>query len=206
MTMIIVDRAFAAKLRAEREMADGNNYDEVWDGVYIVSPFPNNEHQEIATLLCFAFVSLVSIPGMGIVYDGVNVSDREEGWRLNYRVPDAGVFLRGNPAKDCGTHWCGGPDFAVEILSPHDMAREKLPFYAAIGVRELLIIGRDPWTLELYRLDAGELTLVAQSSLDQSEVITSAVLPLALRLVAGPDAERPRIEVTGTDGPEHWLV
>ena len=124
----------------------------------------------------------------------------------NYRVPDASVFLDGNPAKDCGTHWCGGPDFAVEILSPNDIALEKLPFYAMIGVRELLIIDRDPWSLELFRVDADghQLTAVGRSSLAHADLVVSTVLPLAFRLV--PGKKRPQIEVTRTDGAERWLA
>src|SRR5205807_1914287 len=103
--------------------------DEVWDGVYIVSPLPNVEHQRLAAQLWSVLDAVVEPTGMGIAINGVNVSDREEGWVHNYREPDIAIFLNDNPARDCGTHYVGGPDFVVEILSPHDLAREKRPFY-----------------------------------------------------------------------------
>jgi Uma2 family endonuclease len=64
-------------------------------------------------------------------------------------LPDVVVALAGGQAKDCGTHWCSGPDFVVEIRSPSEDPRDKLDFYAAVGTREVLVIDRDPWALEL---------------------------------------------------------
>jgi Uma2 family endonuclease len=202
MTVLITNPEIAARLRAEREGSEASQHDEVWDGVYIISLLPNIEHQGLASELCFVLRLVVGTAG--IVDNGVNVSDCDEGWEQNYREPDVAVVIEGSRAQDCGTHWCGGPDFVVEILSPNDLARKKLPFYAAIGVRELLIIDREPWAVELYRLQANELTLVGRSNLDAPELLTSAVLPLGFRLV--PGAKRPQIEVTRTDGAERWLV
>src|SRR5262249_46987083 len=90
----------------------------------------------------------------------------------------------------------GGPDFAVEIMSPHDRSREKFGFYAkvGVGVRELLLVDRRPWQLELYRRDQGRWDLVGQSGLDPTaNALRSLVLPLTYRLILGP--RWPRIEV-----------
>ncbi len=70
------------------------------------------------------------------------------------------MFLADNPAEDRGSHWYGGPDLAVEIVSRGDRSRQKLTFYAGVGVKELLILDREPWSLELYRLADGELQSV----------------------------------------------
>ena len=43
------------------------------------------------------------------------------------------------------------------IVSRDDHSREKISFYEKVGVRELLIIDRDPWQLELFRLASGRL-------------------------------------------------
>ena len=88
------------------------------------------------------------------VFAGCNVSDQPKRWKRNYRCPDVAVFLPGNPAEDRKTHWFGGPDFAVEIISRFDRSREKFGFYKSVGVRELLLVDRHPWALELYRADA----------------------------------------------------
>ena len=50
---------------------------------------------------------------------------------------------------DRGTHWQGAADFLVEIISPGERTHDKIPFYGSIGVVELLIVNRDPWTLKL---------------------------------------------------------
>ncbi|MCH7988662.1 MAG: Uma2 family endonuclease [Planctomycetes bacterium] len=102
------------------------------------------------------------------------------------------------------THWYGGPDFAVEIISPNDRAREKLEFYAKVNTRELLIVDRDPWALELYRLQDKKLVLAGKSTLDDAAVLSSEVVPLSWQLVAGD--KRPKIEVTHADGKQSWTV
>ena len=134
----------------------------------------------------------------------MNVSDREENWVQNYREPDLAVVLRSNPAKNCGTHLCGGPDLVVEILSPNDPTRQKRDFYAKVGVRELLIVDRDPWVLELYRLDSGRLDLCGTSNVDDQPPVSSKVLPLTFRLSSGE--ERPVIEVSRSDGGQTWRI
>jgi Uma2 family endonuclease len=204
MAVLVQDPIIARQLRAEREKTDGAKHDEVWDGVYVIWPLPDNQHRLIASRLWEAFDALLEHAGGGIVFCGCNVSDREEGWTYNFREPDVAVFLGGTRAKDCGTHWYGGPDLAVEIISPDDLAREKRSFYAKIGVRELLLVDRDPWALELYRLEGGELRPAGVSTLDRPETLTSAVLPLVFRLVPGQD--RPRVEVRTADGNQSWLA
>jgi Uma2 family endonuclease len=138
------------------------------------------------------------------IYPGVNVSDRREKWKQNYRCPDVVVYLPGTSADDCFSHYRGGPDLAIEILSPRDLARKKLGFYAGVGTRELLLIDRKPWALELYRLADGKLKLVGKIAADSSESITSEVLPISLRLLPGDP--RPTIELTQTTDARQWLI
>jgi len=204
MVMLVAEPHLEEQLRRERKESGADRFDEVWEGVYHVSPIPNIEHQMIVGRLCVIFQVVLDPGGLGTAFPGVNVSDREEGWNHNYRGPDVAVVLKGNRAKDCGTHWCGGPDFLVEIVSPDDRSREKLAFYSQIGVRELLIVDRDPWALELYRLEAGQLQLAGRSSLDSPVQLQSQVLPLNFRLVAGN--ARPVIEVECQDGRQAWRI
>jgi Uma2 family endonuclease len=103
------------------------------------------------------------------------------------------VFLKDGQAEDRQSHWVGPADFLVEIVSPEDRTREKLPFYSALGVRELLIVDRQPWALELYRRHEGALGLIAKAQPDDGQRLASDVVPLEFQLVAG-DA-RPRILV-----------
>ena len=92
----------------------------------------------------------------------------------------------------------------MEIISPHDRSRKKLDFYAKVGVKELLLVDRKPWALELYRLTDGELKLAGKSTLDDPQALTSQVLPISLRLLPGDP--RPTIEVTQTADARTWLA
>jgi Uma2 family endonuclease len=197
MALVVLDPSVERRLKAEREASGADRYDEVWEGVYMMAPFPNNEHQDVQGDLAVAIKIALGWGAPARVHPGANVSDREQGWEHNYRIPDVLVVLPGSKARDCGTHWCGGPDFAVEVASPGDRSRQKLDFYAQIGVRELLLIDRDPWRLELFRLEGGRLKPVAPP-------LASKVVPLSFRLI--PDQPRPRIEVTHHDGKQRWLV
>ena len=203
MAMLVLSNWLEEEIRADRVSRGIDVRDECWDGVYVVSPDPNNQHQSLVSRLTHAFEASIGDDGHGLVFPGANISDRDRDWLRNYRVPDVAVFLNDNPARNLDTHWLGGPDLAVEILSPGDRAREKLPFYAGVGTGEILVIDREPWQLELYRLEGGRLDLVGTSDLDHPEAITSEALPLAFRLMGGED--RPRIKVTHRDG-RSWLA
>ena len=170
----------------------------------MMAPLADDEHQDLQLGLAAAIHWSVQRAGLGKVRAGVNVSDREEGWTFNYRVPVVAVFLEGSAARNCGTHWFRGPDFAVEIASPGDRSRDKLDFYSKNGVRELLLIGRDPWQLELYRAGAGGLELAGSTGFARGGTLSSKVLPLSFRLV--PGQPRPKVEVAHHDGVQRWLV
>ena len=139
-----------------------------------------------------------------VVLSGTNVSDRVRGWEQNYRCPDIAVYLAGTRAKNCHTHWYGGPDFAVEIVSEDDQTRDKIPFYAQVGTRELLVIDRDPWSLELLRLSGKKLKSAGTSAGKKGRTLESRVLPLSFRLIGGQ--RRPAIEVVQSADGKSWKV
>jgi Uma2 family endonuclease len=179
--LLIRDAGVFAQLIQERKRKGIDLYDEVWEGMYVMPSMPNNAHQKLLDDLGDILTEVVKRGKLGDKYQGANVSDRRKGWEYNYRVPDMVVVLRNSRAVDCDTHFCGGPDFLVEIQSPGDDTEEKVPFYGTIGVRELLIIHRDKRTLRLLRLEGEELVLVEPSSLEGKEWLVSQVLPLAFR-------------------------
>ena len=204
MATLITDPEIEQRIRAQRAEWGADRFDEVWEGMYLMTPLPNSEHAEIQTTLAAVFRFALGFDSPVKVYTGVNVSDRAEGWTENYRCPDVVVVLPGSTARDCGAFHLGGPDFVVEIVSPYDHSREKIEFYEDVSVRELLLVDRDPWVLELYRLNSGRLDLVGQSRLEQPDILQSVVLPLSFQLVRGET--RPRIEVCHSDGIQKWVV
>lgn len=204
MTTVIHDTLLAERLRAERAATGADRYDEMWENVYMMAPMPNHEHQVLVGRFTRILDEIVSDSEAGDVVPGVNVSDRVSGWETNFRIPDVAVFLKTTRAVNHDRFWCGGPDFVVEIVSPHDQTREKLEFYGVIGTRELLVVDRDPWRLELYRHDGDSLARVATASVDAGDWIDSDVLDLKIRLLCGTD--RPRIEVHHVATARNWRI
>jgi Uma2 family endonuclease len=199
MATVIVDQHLAQSLIAERKRLGQDRYDEVWEGVYRMAPAPNTIHARIVSHLSAFFQNSVDAKGLGQALIGINVSDRVKGWDKNYRIPDLSVILNGGKAVDHDTFWLGGPDFVVEVCSPDEDPHEKLEFYEAVGVRELLIVNRDPWKLELFRLADGELKLAAEVNPDKGDFDSHAI-PFRFSLAGGN--ERPELVVANTETGE----
>jgi hypothetical protein len=72
-----------------------------------------------------------------------------------------------------------------------------------VQLRELLIVDRDPWSLELYRRQRGKMKLIGRVTRSSARALESDVLPLSWRLIPGDP--RPQIEITHKDG-RRWLV
>ena len=204
MDLLLTQRDKIRRVIRRRRRLGLDRKDEVWNGRYIVMPDPDNVHQDLVGALLTVLRIVISWAKLGNAYPGGNISNRTDKWTSNYRVPDVTVFLNDNPAENRQTHWLGGPDLAVEIVSDNDKSRKKLDFYASVGTRELLIIDRDPWQIELFRLTNGELISVGQSTIANSNTLTSEVVPLTFRLTAGET--RPQIETKHKDGAQHWTI
>jgi Uma2 family endonuclease len=203
MSTLVQDANLAESLVEDRRRKGLDRHDEVWEGMYVVMPFPDVEHQRLASGIGRHLGGPVEDELGGQVFVGVNVSDRVTGWTKNFRCPDVAIYLPGNPARQYRTHWLGGPDTGIEIVSPNDRSRDKLGFYAAVNTRELLIVDRDPWALEMYRRQRGKMKLIGRGTRSSARPLESDVLPLSWRLV--PGEPRPRIEITHTDG-RRWVV
>jgi Uma2 family endonuclease len=203
MPVLILDPGMEERIRAERNDPQLSRYDEVWDGVLVVTPTPNNAHQLIVMSLGEAFSSAIDWDVGDRTFPGANVSDREEGWTSNYREPDVAVYLAANPAKDCSSHWAGGPDLAVEVVSPGERPWDKLDFYAQVNTREVLIVNRDPWKLGMYKLEAGQLVLQGEAEVGTG-ILPSNVLPLTFQLQ--PGMTRPTILIANTATKQIWTA
>ncbi len=204
MTALITDLELKEDLIAKRRAAGGDKYDEVWEGVYVMAPMANDEHQYLVKELTIILGIAIDWAGLGETRPGVNVSDRPDDWTSNYRVPDVAVFLNDTQAENRDTFWYGGPDFGIEIVTPNDQSLDKLPFYASVGTRELMLVDRDPWQLSLYRLVENEMVGVATSNPADSNQLASEVLPLTFRLTSHGD--QLTIGITHHDGQQSWSI
>src|SRR5437867_3418648 len=72
---------------AHRRTTGIDRRDEVWDGVWYMTPAPTFEHQRIVDGLTRFLGSLLESTKRGILVSGINVLQDAEGWQ-NYRIPD----------------------------------------------------------------------------------------------------------------------
>lgn len=204
MTALVNDQWLEARLIAERRASGADKFDEVWDGVYVMSPLANDEHQYLVKELTIVLGLVIDWPKLGQTRPGTNISDCKDDWTQNYRCPDVAVFLNDTLAENCGSFWFGGPDFAVEVVSPGDKVLEKLPFYAAVKTREVLVVDRDPWALTLFRLCNAELIAAARSTVDNEHVLASDVVPLSFQLCQRDVGSAIRLQ--HRDQKQEWLI
>jgi Uma2 family endonuclease len=117
------------ELLEHRRQVGVDRHDEVWGGVYHMIPAPNAAHSLVAQQLAVLLDGPARAAGLLVS------ADFNLGAESDFRVPDLGV----HDDQPTGT-WIATAAIVVEILSPQDETREKLPFYAEHGVDELLIV------------------------------------------------------------------
>jgi Uma2 family endonuclease len=133
---------------ARRKLTGEERWDEMWEGVVHMSPAPTYEHQRIVDRLLLFLAPLLERGGRGTIVSGINVFRTHD----DYRIPDLSFVARGRVDVLAEEGARGAPDAVVEVRSPSDETYEKLPFYAAIGVREVIVIARDTKKPEIHRL------------------------------------------------------
>lgn len=187
-------RAVVVHLRDE-ELADRrakglDRWDEMWEGVLHMTPAPSLEHQRILDEMIEFLRPRLRVARRGRLVSGINVF-RDATPTSDYRIPDLTFIAasREHLLRDDGIHG-GGPDAVIEIRSPEDETYDKLSFYAALGVREVIVCQRDSKEPEIFRL-AGAQYLVVQ--VDQDGWLASNVLGVRFRRI-GERPPRLRIE------------
>jgi len=141
--------------------------DEVWEGVYHVVPAPSGEHATVAARVLEMLGPLARAAGLTHSTD-FNLGESMD----DFRVPDGG--LHRSPPHGV---WHPTAALVVEILSPGDETREKLPFYAAHDVDEILIVDPDARTVEWLTLTAS-----GYEPIDRSNLIELGPASLAERI------------------------
>ena len=140
----------------ERRCRSGlDRLDEVWEGVLHMVPAPSGEHADITQQLAVLLNGPARASGLFPTIGEFNL-----GREHDFRVPDGGLHhqrLRGV--------WHSTAALVVEIVSPGDETWEKLPFYAAHQVDELLIIDSGARAVHWLALTDGEYRPVERSDL-----------------------------------------
>lgn len=140
------------QMLAERRRLGLDGRDEMWDGVVHMVPPASGRHQRLGTELLVALSPLAKRLGMVPSYETGLFRGADD-----YRVPDL-IFCRAEHVSDRGAE---GADLVVELRSPDDETYAKLDFYAALGVREMLVVHPGDRTVELFRLVKARLLPVS---------------------------------------------
>jgi Uma2 family endonuclease len=166
-----------------------DRWDEMWEGVLHMTPAPSVEHQRILDELVIFLGPRLAASGRGTLRSGINVF-RQDVPRPDYRIPDLSFVsaARRHILQEDGARG-GGPDAVIEIRSPEDETYEKLPFYAALDVREVIVIDRDTKRPEVYRLAGSQYVLLQP---DAERWLISETLDVRFRQLTGPPA---RLEI-----------
>src|SRR5712691_9295237 len=138
----------------------------MWEGVLHMAPAPAYEHQRIVGAIDRFLGPLCERRGRGVLALGINVFN-EAAASEDYRIPDLTFVSAGREhlvAPD-GIRG-GGPDAVIEVRSPDDETYDKLPFFARLGVREVIVIDRDTKRPEVFRL-AGPQYVAVQADADR---------------------------------------
>ena len=151
----------------ERRRAQGlDRYDEVWAGEYHMVPAAHPSHGYVDNQIAVLIDPHTRRAGL------VGTGPFNLGAPDNYRVPDRGLH-RGLPS----TTWVRTAAMVVEIVSPDDETWDKLDFYAAHLVDEVLIVDPQERSVTCLRLEAGRYLPVEVSGL-----LTVAAAELARRV------------------------
>jgi Uma2 family endonuclease len=142
------------ELLEHRRRTGADRHDEVWEGVYHVIPAASFAHSLVAQRLGVLLDAPARAAGL-VVGTEFNL-----GVKGDFRVPDLGVHR----SEAHGT-WIATAAIVVEILSPHDETWEKLPFYAAHDVEELLIVDPQARSVSWLALRDGEYRAIERSEI-----------------------------------------
>lgn len=132
----------------ERHRLGHDKKDELWEGVLHMVPPPSAVHIYFNNDLKEALDAMCRRRGLRALIGDTGLFGSEK----NYRIPDL-VVVRPDQASKRGFE---GAELVVEILSPHDESREKFPFYAQVGVREVWLVEPSNRATEIYELVGGE--------------------------------------------------
>jgi Uma2 family endonuclease len=140
----------------ERRRRSGlDRLDEVWEGVLHMVPAPTHEHGDLESQIHTILRPLAHQAGLTMVGQS-NLGEDEH----DFRVPDSALHRPGASGA-----WHSTAPLVVEIVSPGDESWEKLPFYAAHQVDEVLIVDPQQHSVSWLGLEGGKYRPLERSGL-----------------------------------------
>jgi Putative restriction endonuclease len=143
------------ELMERRRRSGLDRLDEIWEGVYHMVPAPSIGHGDVESQLHAILRPLAARAGLKMVGQS-NLGEGEH----DYRVPDSALHK-----PDAAGTWHSTAALVIEIVSPSDESWEKLPFYAAHDVDEVLIVDVRQRSVSWLALEEGEYRPVRRSGL-----------------------------------------
>jgi Uma2 family endonuclease len=153
---------------------DGNRY-ELVKGELRTMPPAGFEHGTVGINLSTPLAQHVRANGLGIVVaaeTGFLIAQNPD----TVRAPDVGFvrqerILAGGIPKN---YWPGGPDLAVEVVSPNDTVfevDEKVQEWLNAGTSMVWVVNPRQRTVTVYRPSANPTVLMINDTLDGQEVV-----------------------------------
>ena len=143
------------ELLEHRRRSGLDRLDEVWKGVLHMVPAPSDRHGDIESRLHRIIGPLAEQAGLRMIGQS-NLGESEH----DFRVPDSVLHRPGAS----GT-WHPTAALVIEIVSPNDETWEKLPFYAAHQVDEILIVDPNTRKIDWLTLHEGDYEPTERSRL-----------------------------------------
>lgn len=149
------ETAGLGELMERRRRSGLDRFDEIWEGVYHMVPAPSYAHGSIDVQLMRIIGPAADAAGLEPTSQ-CNIGEGEH----DFRVPDGALHRPGASGV-----WHPTAAMVIEVVSPHDESFEKLPFYAAHGVDEMLIVDPQQRSVSWFALRDGEYRPVERSGL-----------------------------------------
>jgi Uma2 family endonuclease len=170
-TVVLDPYAYELDALKERRRVSGlDRLDEVWNGVLHMVPAPSYGHASVEVQLMRLLGPYADAAGLELIGQS-NLGEGEH----DFRVPDGALHHPGAS----GT-WHPTAALVIEIVSPGDETWQKLPFYAAHGVEEVLILDPEERAVHWLGLTGGEYRPLERSGLidlDAAELADRIVWP-----------------------------
>jgi len=156
-TLVLDPYAYELEALKERRRVSGlDRLDEVWEGVLHMVPARNYGHARLTQQLAEILGSLARDADLEAAMGEFNLGDSID----DFRVPDGGLHRPGTSGV-----WLHTAALVVEIVSLGDETWQKLPFYGAHEVDEVLILDPEEQAVHWLGLDGNEYRPIERSDL-----------------------------------------